>query len=45
MWESTNLGVATVNANGRITAVRKGKCWVYAYLQNGLYARVRVIVK
>ena len=44
-WESSKLTVAKVNANGRITAVGKGICWVYAYLQNGLCARVKVNVK
>ena len=44
-FESDNTAVATVSSKGRIRAVRKGTCYVYAYVQNGLYARVKVTVK
>ena len=44
-WESENIKVAKVNKNGKITAVGKGSCYIYAYTQNGIYARVKVIVK
>lgn len=44
-WESTNEAVARVNKNGRITAVSAGTCYVYAYAQNGIMARIRVTVK
>ncbi len=44
-WESSNPSVATVNSAGVIQAVAKGKCYVYAYAQNGLFARVKVTVK
>ena len=43
-WESDNLAVATVK-NGKITAVGKGSCYIYAYSQNGLSAKVKVTVK
>lgn len=44
-YESANPAVARVNRNGRIKAVGKGKCYVYAYAQDGIFARVKVIVK
>lgn len=44
-WESDNLNVATVNSKGKITAVGKGTCYVYAYAQNGVAAKVKVTVK
>jgi len=44
-WESTNEAVARVNKNGRIAAVSAGTCYVYAYAQNGIMARIRVTVK
>lgn len=43
-WESSNIYVAKVKA-GRITAVSKGTCYIYAYAQNGKAARVKVTVK
>ena len=44
-WESDNPKVATVNNKGRIKAVAKGTCYVYAYAQNGIYAKIKVKVK
>ena len=44
-WESDNNGVAKVNSKGYITGVSKGTCYVYAYAQNGLCAKVKVRVK
>ena len=44
-WESDNIGVAKVNSKGYITGVSKGTCYVYAYAQNGLCAKVKVKVK
>ena len=44
-WESSNPQVATVNSRGRITAISAGSCYVYAYAQNGVSARIRVTVK
>ena len=43
-WESDNASVATVK-NGKITAVGKGTCYVYAYAQNGVSAKIKVTVK
>ena len=44
-WESDNIAVAKVNRKGKITAVGKGVCYVYAYAQNGEKARIKVTVK
>ena len=44
-FESTNAAVASVSKNGKIKARRKGTCYVYAYAQNGLSAKVNILVK
>ena len=44
-WESNNISVAKVSSKGKITAVGKGSCYVFAYTQNGLTAKVKVKVK
>ena len=43
-YESSDTGIATVTAKGKIQAVKEGKCYAYAYAQNGLYSRVKVTV-
>ena len=44
-FESTNEKVATVSNKGKITAKKKGNCYVYAYGQNGVFKKIKVIVK
>ena len=44
-YESSNPAVATVTAKGVIKGVKKGKCKVYAYAQNGVCAVIKVTVK
>ena len=44
-WESDNPEIATVSDKGKIKAVAKGTCYVYAYAQNGVYAKIKVTVK
>ena len=44
-WESSNPAVATVSAKGKVKALKKGTCYIYAYAQNGKYARCKVTVK
>ena len=44
-YESSNEKVAVVDKNGKIKAVGKGKCCVYAYAQNGAYKKVKVEVR
>ena len=42
---STNANVATVDDDGRVTAVAKGSCTIYAIANNGVRSKVKVIVK
>ena len=44
-YQSTNKAVATVDANGKITAVGKGKCTIYIFANNGKLKSVKVTVK
>ena len=44
-YESTDESVATVSAKGVITAKKKGTCYVYAYAQNGVAAKIKVTVR
>ena len=44
-YESSNPKVATVSAKGVVKAKAKGKCYVYAYAQNGAIKKVKVVVK
>ena len=44
-YETSDAKVATVTAKGVIKGVKKGKCKVYAYAQNGVCAVINVTVK
>ncbi len=44
-WASSNVSVAKVNKKGKISGVKKGTCYVYAYAQNGIFAKVKVKIK
>ena len=44
-FESSNPKIATVNAKGKITGKKKGKATIYAYVQNGIFAKITVTVK
>lgn len=44
-YESTNKKIATISKNGVIKAKKKGTCYVYAYAQNGVFKKVKVVVK
>ena len=44
-YESSNPKIATVSAKGKVKAKKKGKCYIYIYSQNGVFARVTVTVK
>ena len=44
-WYSTDANVATVDANGRVKAVGKGSCTVYAIANNGVRNSAKVEVK
>ena len=44
-WFSSNTNVAVVNKKGRITAVGRGTCKIYAMANNGVRASLKVKVK
>ena len=44
-YESSNTAVATVSKKGVVKAMGKGRCYVYAYAQNGVAKKVKVVVK
>ncbi len=44
-YESTNKKIATVNKNGTVVAKKKGTCYVYAFAQNGVFRRIKIVVK
>ena len=44
-WESGNVSIATVSKKGKIKGVKKGTCYIYAYAQNGVFAKIKVTVK
>ena len=44
-YESTNPKIAVVNKKGVITGKKKGTCYVYAYSQSGVTAKIKVTVK
>ena len=44
-YESTNPKVATVTSKSVIRGKKKGNCYVYAYVQNGVFAKVKVTVR
>ncbi len=44
-YRSSDPGVASVGASGKITAKKPGKCVVYVYAHNGVNKKINVIVK
>lgn len=44
-YESSDKKIATVSNSGKISAKKKGKCFVYAYALNGIYSKIAVTVK
>ena len=44
-YASGNTKVATVDENGKITAVKKGTCYVYVYAKNGYAKKIKVTVR
>lgn len=44
-YETSNKKVATVTSKGVIKGAGKGTCYIYAYTQNGVFAKVKVTVK
>ena len=43
-FESSNTNIATVSKKGVVKGIRSGTCYVYAYAQNDVMAKVKVIV-
>ena len=44
-YESSNTAVATVTDKGKVKAVGKGTAYIYVYAQNGVMAKIKVVVK
>lgn len=44
-YESSNKKIATVSSKGKITAKKKGTCYIYVYAQSGAYKKIKVTVK
>ncbi|MBO5372319.1 MAG: leucine-rich repeat protein [Lachnospiraceae bacterium] len=44
-FETDNSNIAVVSKKGIVKAKSKGMCYIYVYAQNGVYKKVRVIVK
>ena len=44
-YESTNTNIATVSKKGVVKAKNKGACYVYAYAQNGVCKKIKVVVR
>lgn len=44
-YESSDPAIAKVSKNGRIRALRKGRCYIYVYTQSGTYKRFLLRVK
>ena len=44
-YESSNPKIATVTKKGVIKGKKKGTCFIYAYAQNGVFAKIKVTVK
>ena len=44
-YESSNKSIAKVTSKGVIKALKKGTCYVYIYAQNGVYKKIKVVVK
>lgn len=44
-FESTNKKIATVSSKGVVKTKNPGTCYIYAYAQNGVYKKIKVVVK
>ncbi len=43
-YESSNPAVATVSANGTVTAAAPGNCTIFVFAQNGTFRKIKVTV-
>jgi hypothetical protein len=44
-FESTNKKIASVTLGGVVKTKKPGTCYIYAYAQNGVYTKIKVVVK
>ena len=44
-YEISDSSIITVNSKGVIKAKKKGTSYIYAYAQNGVYRRIKVVVR
>ena len=44
-YESSDISIASVSSKGVIKGLKAGTCYVYAYAQNGAFAKIKVTVK
>ena len=44
-YESADPAIATVTKSGKVKGISKGTTFVYVYAQNGVFAKVKIIVK
>lgn len=44
-FDSSNPDIATVSQKGVVKAKSPGTCYIYAYAQNGVYKKIKVVVK
>jgi uncharacterized repeat protein (TIGR02543 family) len=44
-YKSSDTGIATVDKNGKIKGIKKGKCTIYVYSINGLTKKAKITVK
>ncbi len=44
-FESSDKTIASVSSKGVVKAKKKGTCYIYAYAQNGVYKKIKVVVK
>ena len=43
-YESSNPEIAVVSKKGVVTAKKSGTCYIYAYAQDGIYKKIKVVV-
>ena len=44
-FESGNPKVVSVSSKGKVKALKKGKAFVYVYAQNGICAKIKIVVR